>query len=61
MSDENILDVMKRCECKANAVRRCFRCEGYDHEDAGQMKDDEWYCNNCYDHMFVGWAKPKES
>ena len=61
MVDEDILDVMKRCECKASEVLRCFRCEMYGHHDEGQVKNGAWYCANCYDDMFVPWpSKPKE-
>lgn len=45
-------------ECPTDDCKKvtCFRCECRDSKFVMSMRYDEWYCENCFDDMFVSWS-----
>ncbi|TXH16362.1 MAG: hypothetical protein E6R03_05615 [Hyphomicrobiaceae bacterium] len=44
-------------ECRA-LIKECFRCHTKDfHEFVRRGKDEQEYCESCWDHMFTPWPK----
>ena len=42
-------------ECPKCDYKECCRCGEKDSKQFMTWKHDEWYCDTCFEHMFVSW------